>query len=829
MKLLSLYIDKWYIVGAVSIDGIPRPISLPNHEDRIWLYFYEDVASDEISYGKEFQNRYRNNENHYYGDVFSLITKSTVKYIMFKRPQPIIGIFKSSKMFDDIRRAVEEEGDIETYVSFSKDISSAARHLFLKELENEHFVVRQNVARIEHLALEYAEKKNKIDGDGYYLVLNACNENLHYSIYQRTDGMIVRESEDTLSGMGTDVRRRALIEHVVDSINSKEYFLKTAVERESEYLRMALYVDDWLVKLSNVRSNIPIQLNGVTFARDPYKEYSVPVRKMKIDDRTEKMVKGIVGVLVKFVKDSGIPHEQIKAIVFLGNTFTNSQFKKELCNHYNLSSQQLLSFTDSDLPEIVNSYSFMDCSMFSTVQNEQRANAEAELRRIKQLEEEADAAKKAQEEADAAAAIEREASETERKFKDAMEKGYEAERERDYTSMTDYFDIALQLCPDSEEAKSKKEDALRKKAEATVMLNNFKDKIKEAKSAFDSGEWETARQKAEEAISYMPDSIEAKKIKDDSARYIKRAKDLELYLVRSDMFFAQKAYKEALQELDKAKLLDLEDERIEERSTKIAREQKKVSSRIAALTKQMDSAIKQMEFSKALECCNILIEIDFANSRKWSAKLGEINIQMQKTKEETKRYKSLVEQIDSAILAERWKDVASLCQEALKIKNDDAIREKLSKAEQKIEKGEEERKLNEDIVKIKDMVLDGEFKSAKAKLRTIESLLEETQKKYLRKLIFDKEDELEKAQRAKRRQETEVDFSDFPTSEKDKNTDFDWDFMTPTTKKESKTSGHSAKTKEDNNSFFDDSDDVSAKNRNKAKKASKISNDDFNF
>ena len=43
MKTLSLYIDRWYIAAAVSSDNIPRRIELPNREDRIWLYFYEDI------------------------------------------------------------------------------------------------------------------------------------------------------------------------------------------------------------------------------------------------------------------------------------------------------------------------------------------------------------------------------------------------------------------------------------------------------------------------------------------------------------------------------------------------------------------------------------------------------------------------------------------------------------------------------------------------------------------------------------------------------------------------------------------------------------------
>ena len=324
MKSLALYIDKWYIVGTFCTDGYTRLVKLPNREDRIWLYFYEDVANDEISYSKGFQSKFRNNENHYYGDVFSLITQSAAKYTMFKRSQPMTGIFKSAKIFDDLRKDMDEEGDITTYVSFSQDITAASRLLFLNELKEERFDVKESVARIDLLALEYAAKKSIFGDEGYYLVLNACNENLHYSLYKKSSSLFNRVGEDVLNGMGTDVRSRALVEHVVDSINTRERFLKTKEEREAEYLRMNQYVDDWIVKLNTARNFIPIQITNVTFSNDPYKDYSVSVRKAKIDERTDKIVKDIVSVIVRFVKDANVSHDQIKGLLFLGNTFMGS-------------------------------------------------------------------------------------------------------------------------------------------------------------------------------------------------------------------------------------------------------------------------------------------------------------------------------------------------------------------------------------------------------------------------------------------------------------------------------------------------------------------------
>lgn len=723
MKSLALYIDKWYIVGAVNTDGITRPVNLPNHEDRIWLYFYEDVANDEISYGKGFQSKFRNNENHYYGDVFSLLTQSTAKYTMFKRSQPMRGIFKSSKIFDDLRKDMDEDGDITTFVSFSKDISLASRLLFLEELKEEKFDVKESVARIGHLALEYASKKSGYTEDGYYLVLNACNENLHYSLYQKTDDLFNREKEDVLIGMGTDVRSRALIEHVVDNINDREHFLKTVEERESEYLRMNQYVDDWLVRLSTAKGFIPIQLTNVTFSRDPYKDYSVSVRKVKIDERTEKIVKDIVNVIVAFVKDAEISHEQLRGILFLGNTFTNVQFKKELASYYNLDNSKMVGFKDSDLPSLVSAYTFIDCEQFSATTKYVRENAEAELKRIKNAEEEADAIKRAQEEAAAAAVVEREASNAERNFKDAMDKGYDAEREHNYDDMEDYFNIALKLRPNDEEAKQKHEEALRKKAEMAVQQNHYKEKIQQAKSAYDDADYETAKFKAEEALSFMPESKEALRIKEDSQRRIKSQKDLERYLDRADLFIAQKAYNEAKQELQKARLLDVDYKEIEDRENKIAKEQQAANAQVEELTNNLNSSMNEGRYDDALKYCNELIVVDFINSRRWSAKIAEINSKKERAEEELKRWNELIRDIDSAHLAEDWKKLNSLCKKALDIREDSDIRSKFEKSEEKLAELHKTEQFKKAMSEINELAVKKEFDEANNKLNSLERSL----------------------------------------------------------------------------------------------------------
>lgn len=843
MKSLVLYIDKWYIVGAVNTDGIARPLNLPNHEDRIWLYFHEDVANDEISYGLGFEDGFRNNEPHYYGDVFSSIVSSDAKYTMFKRSQRMRGIFKSANIFDNLRKDVDGEGDIHTFVSFSSDITPGARHIFLEELREDGFVVEESVARISHLALEYASKRTGFTEDGYYLTLDACNENLHYALYQKTEDLFNRDGDGALWGMGTDVRSRALIEHVVDSINDREHFLQTKEEREAEYLRMNLFVESWLDKLSSAKNSIPVQITGVTFSHDPHKEYSVQVKKSKIDERTDKIVKDIISVIVRFVKDAGVSHEQVKGVVLIGDCFTNIQFKKELHNYYNLDDDRFTNVREADLPTIVNAYTFIDCSQFSATRNAMRGNAEAELRRIKIAEEEAAAMKRAREEADAQAAQEKEANEAERKFKDAMDKGYDAEREHNYDDMADYFNIASSLRPDDEEAKQKKEEALRKKAEMAVQQNHYKEKIQQAKAAYDDGDYETAKFKSEEALSFMPDSREAQRIKDDSSRRIKSQKELDRYLDRTDLFIAQKAYAEARQELQKAKLLDVDDTEIVKREARIDKEQQEATRRAENLTEMLDRALNEENFDDALAYCNELIEVDFANSKRWSAKISDINIKKERATEERRQLRKLSQDIDSAQWAEEWDRMASLCREALEIKDDEDIRKKLQKAEAKAAAEKGLKAVDQAIAEVKDLILASHFKDAKEKLtslrRTDLDPTREARVKELNRLIFMKEDEAENIRLAKLWQEGGQGDNKHLTPDKSQehkapsnaakpkvNTE-DWDFG-EAKKQKPRPCGGAQKTDED---FFDSDTTPSKATMPKTapKATKKTTEDDFNF
>lgn len=751
MKSLALYIDKWYIIGAVCTDGNIRLVNLPNHEDRIWLYFFEDTDNDTISYGKGYKAQFFNNENHYYGDVFAQISSIDATFSLFKHSQPMSSIFKTAKIFDDLRNdfGVSSKEVIPTFLSFSTDVSADARLIFRRELSDANFKIEEHVARIEHLALEFAAKKMSYNEEGFYLILNACNENLHYSLYKRSENLFVRIQENKLVGMGTDLRGRCLIEYVIDQINRSERSLQTTDEREKEYLRASQFVDEWLMKLSNARTFIPVPLSGITLSNDPHKEFRLSVLSSEINQRTEVIVKNIVDNIVKFVKESNVSHEQINGIIFLGSTFTNNQFSNEFLNHYNLSEDRIISFKDSDLCSLVGIYNAIDRSQFSKESEAALKNEEDELNRKRIAEEAAEEERRAVEERNRIDTINREKAEADRKFIDAMDKGYESEREHDYDNMEDYFKIALSLQPESEEAMQKYNEALRMKAEASVRMKNYAERIQQAKAAFNNKDWETAKQKAEEALSANPDSKEALRIKSESILIIKNTKEFERYIDRADLFIAQKAYKEALQELNKAKLLDIDYASVQFREIKIQKEQENVLITINRLQDSIEADLQERDFDSAILTCNKLIELDITNKSKWSLKISDIRATQEKDRENQRKWDKLMQDIDSAQWNEQWESVVALCKDALSIKRDEAVQEKLRRAECRHKEVVNRKQFNKAIGTINELIVRAEFKEAEQLLRELDLNYHEPSEiqkiKDTRRLLFARETESEKA------------------------------------------------------------------------------------
>ncbi len=752
MKALTLYIDKWYIIGAVCTDGVSRLITPSNGEDRFWLYFYEDVTNETIVYGKDNKQYFHNNDNHYYGDVFNLISDTNASFMRYGRKLEMYKIFSSSGILDELKSAVDEDSEeVETYISFSRDISDAARLVFLQSvLEPDKFQVRESVARIGHLALEHAFRKGQYDEDGYYILFNACNENLTYSVYEHTEDVLLRKAESCLNGMGTDLRSRALLEKVVKNINQRNHFLDSEQDYEREYLRLGQFVDQWIVKLENARAERPITIPNVRFSKFP-NTYNTTILKKDIDTRTHVIVDDIVREITTFVMNLNIPNDKVNGVILLGNTFTNEQFIRAIKKRYILSEDKCIFYKDTDLPNIVAVYSIMDCRQFSEATQKAIANGATELERQKLAQEEETRRKEAERKKAEQEAKDKAAHESENKYNEALANVYDYEKKQDYAQMSDWADIALQHKPDDVEAKQKKADATRLLSEKRVKDEQYKSIIQRAQKSLEEKQWQDALSQSDAALNLMPHSKEANRIHQVARKQIDSQVQIEKYLTRADIFLAQKSYNEALEELKKAQSFDSNNKDAQEKIKQIEQVQAEHNRKVEELVQQYQEAEESKDFDVAISACNKLINKDTTNQRKWTEKVERLKSTKEEFAKEQGKWQSLKQKIDSALFMENWSEVVTLGNEALIIRQDENLRVNISRAEEKLAilQAEENYKLS--IYQVKGFIVDKKWDEARDLLSDLQSKYPDhkIEMKVLFKQVFDAETAFER-QHAKR-------------------------------------------------------------------------------
>ncbi len=756
MKTLSLYVDKWFIAVAVDVDGNVLPLSLPNGEDRIWLFFHEDTANNRIVYGKGNEAPYRDGKPHYIGDVFTLIEQGDATFTRYdQRPEDIQNIFQVAGIFNDLHNAAQEVGSVDTYVSFSTDVPQVARLKFLEELKDANFNVKESVARISHLALEECcrqeARQDIFSKPGHYLVLVATNDNLHYVIYEKpaSSDLYLRTREDMLPGFGLDMRRRALVESVVENINRATHFLSTPEEYAREYVRMERFAYDWLRIIADHNPHIPVTLPDITLATAPNNPFAVTINRSQLDDRTSGIVDNIVRTITGFIKDCGLTANDIKGIVFIGNTFTNDSFREAMKRYFAIDERAMPLYRDRDLPRIVNTYNLINCGQFSSATDEFIKDAKTEEARQRQLKEDEEKRLKA-EEADRQKRKETERQrEAEKNYKEAVENIERYERGRDYVQMKEWADIALSHRPGDEFAQEKKDIAISKAAQQKADNDRYKSCMTRAKKAAQEERWSDVISQCDSALEIDPESADVKRLRDNALMQLDKKGKIKDYLTRADLFKAQKSYTEALAELDKVLNLDPKNEEAASRRKEISDILVKQQAAIDELTNQLTSYEQSSDYNAAMEVCEKLADLDLANQRKWAVSKERLKGKAVEIEQRKAQLSSLRKSIDEALFKDEWERLKLLCETYLEIEDDSSIADYRNKACRKIEMKQREIEAQQREAakiqaetRIKKLISEGKLNEAERELSAFEEAYpdETALVKDLRILLFAADD-----------------------------------------------------------------------------------------
>ena len=535
------------------------------------------------------------------------------------------------------------------------------------------------------------------------------------------------------------MRGRALLEQIVWQINNSTKFLR---KEEEEINRLNQNLERWLLQLDNTKFGRPVIYNDITFSRAPHNKQNATILKNVIEERTKTIVNDVVDNIVQYVKELDIVFSDISHIIFIGDSFKNSMFKEELLQRYPVTPNNIVAFGNKDIPEIVGIYSQMDLSQFDSLRKNIENLSYEQLEQIKIAEEDRkarEAALKKQEEIDLANAAMRE---DERKFNAAIVDAESYEKKGDYSSMIDLLNIALTLKPDDKEVKKMLDEANRKLSEIKVKNEQYNKTIRMAQDALNSQRWQDAYSKSEAALELRPDSSEAKRILTESQRKIKLTESLKEFLLRADTFIGQKLYKEALEELNKAKHADSNNKEIEERISKIQNIQKKHKEELGLLEQELTKAEKEDNFDIAIEICNKLIDKDIQNPRKWNEHIVYLKERRNKYLKDIELFESLKIKINEASFNEHWEELIELCNKSLSIKSDDSIKRYLEKAQDKFKLIQDQKNFESLVSNVKTFIADRQWPEAKEIIKVLHEKYPDRSDiiRNLRKQIFDAEE-----------------------------------------------------------------------------------------
>lgn len=783
---LVLHIDMEFIVGAISTGyGTPHPI-LVDGDPLMWLYFFNDPNYHRVSFGKGYKKHYMDREYNYYGKFLKNIEDDRQEFSLRHVQYPLVELLEESGMLkiwkeEYAKVTYTTSTEIPTLLSFSSTIGDLAKQRFVDYIRKKGFDVQSYTIPLSELAFFRLFEENEVNITAGHsaLMLEATNATLHFTKLTYADNYFLRDGDvKSIVGKGIDPRKRAICKFVVGELNSITGILSSEEEREEEIERFELQAGDWLSRLDAMHVNRPLQIKNISFARAPHITRDILVNKNNLESDTGRYLQDIVSEYEAFV--SGYAPNGIDFCCFIGNCFLSERIRGKFESL--IGKENTFFYKTTDIPGIISCYPRIDLKRYADEEN--RIRERANLDALKQEQEkQADLLRKHQEE------MEKAAEEAERLKK------------RQKQQSEEFYRQALDL-----------------------------DKI---------GHYQDAKIAIDKAINLDPSNIEYRKWADYLSEKIRTMQEkimlYKQYLSAGDKCFEDEQYDVAIEEYKKAKEVgdnaEINAKIIECQYRIQKREEKIFVDTLTNLKSELQNAEKFQDYNRAIELCEMLMDVDMNNHLKWKEKRDQNVTKQEQSKKLREKVEKLRKDINSASFNENWDKVILLCDKVLSIGEDIEILEIKNKAinkktaEKKKQEFEKRRqRFEQKIEEAKKKIGDGELESATTLVNSIEKEYpEETVVvKSLRKEIFKKEDNNQQPKKISKNNTKKNRIKG--KSEKNKDDFFNSDNLTESNSKVDELKEISTKTEDD---FFETKEEQ--KGKNNQKKSRVITNDDFNF
>lgn len=660
MKILSLYIDKWYIVGAVMDGANKYPLTLSNAEERIWLYFYSNNMTNAVKYSLSYRDKALEGKDGYYADIFDVLPDyKEYHYEKYGAEKEMKDIFADAGILNDLRNSFDDKMEIPVYLSFSKDIDIVSQVIFINALEKEHFKVLEFTLPIEHLALDYIRKRKRGLDNGYVLTVNACNENLLYSIYHQEGENTKLITQKCESGYGVDNRKKAIVEEVLEYLQDDTHFLTGDInERQDEMLYLSQFADGWLSKLDNSPSHIPVALGNIHFKKQSNNDVPVVVFNDNINDRTKNIIEKLTGKISYTIKEENILFTDISQIVMLGDVFSSNTFVNLLQKKLGTSDDCIINFSELSLPDVVSIYGTMNGLDFS--------------------EEKAGYVQKAH-----TKYIQDRQKSVEQKTRDLKEKAAIAENEGRLQDAIACYERILRIDPKDKYSSVRISSLKSQIEEEKKNIEKVNELLDRARHDFITNKYTDAVSKCDEILRLQPNDIDAKQIKEKSENAIIRQKQLEKYIQNINEMIAEGRFYDAQNILQKVDSLNLNDSRLKNIRENIEKGVSYQDEQIREKAFAFERAERSSDYQLCISICDELLQLG-ADRTLWNNKKNEIKRKL----ENEQRYKDNYNLAQKARIDRNWSEVIEFAQKAIDIKHNEELLQWINEAHKAIENDE---------------------------------------------------------------------------------------------------------------------------------------------
>lgn len=608
MSYLVLHIDVEFIVGTVCADNGTSSLITNGKEDLLWLYFFNNPHQNSITYGKDNKAHFNNSEINYYGKLFDKIEKEQETFMLRSIEHPIIDLLKESGLLDNIKntylhKTLDNTQTIPTLLTFSFSIGDIAKQKTVDYLKTNGFDIKSYTIPLAELVSYHAlNKKNLKVGNGSVAIfLEATNTTLHLMKLVVSDNYFLMDGKpQSREGMGFDPRKLALLRYVVNEANKSIGALFSESEKVEECKRLELQADDWLKKLDASNSNIPYNIQAVSFSKMPNSRKDVLVRKSDLDSDTGSYTQGLKDVFDAFHADN--VQGDVKAVILMGNCFHSERVKTSFEQMVGV--DKLFFYSNNDIHNILSVYPKIDITRYAS--EEARIKERAKAEELKQAEQRAfeDRQRKEQEMAAQKTATEQKAEENRKEAKKLFDRAVGLEKEGKLEDALVNTENAIALELTNREYKQFLDDLKDKIKNLNDKNELYKKYLSNADKLLKDGELEKALEEYE-AAKFIFDNAEiiAKII--EVKRLIKNSetqkKQIAQLVSEASTLVQNKKIDTAKDKIDAILAIDISNAEAQKLQTKIDETLQEIENHYKALIKEADISLRELRFEPAIK------------------------------------------------------------------------------------------------------------------------------------------------------------------------------------------------------------------------------------